>query len=85
MERDITDTPSSFTAVGRVASAMATRFCTLTVAISRSVPVSKVTVSIYDPSELELELIYIIPSTPLTCSSIGTPTVVATVAASAPG
>nr|WP_304488452.1 hypothetical protein [Duncaniella muris] len=41
-------------------------------------------VRLYDPS-LELELIYIMPSTPLICSSIGVPTTSAMVAASAPG
>ena len=84
-ERDITDTPCCFTDVGRVASACDMRFCTFTVAISRSVPSSNVMVSIYEPSEPEVELRYIMPSTPLTCCSMGTPTVSATVCASAPG
>ena len=84
-ERDDTDTPCCLTAAGRVGSASEMRFCTLTVAMSGSVPSSKVIVSIYEPSEPELLLMYIMPSTPFTCCSIGTPTVSATVRASAPG
>ncbi len=84
-ERDDTVTPCCFTAAGSCGSAWAMRFCTFTVALSMSVPSSKVMVSIYEPSEPDSLLMYIMPSTPLTCCSMGTPMVSATVAASAPG
>ena len=50
-----------------------------------SVPTSNVTVSLYVPDDEDVELIYIIPSTPFTCCSIGIPTVCAIVSALAPG
>ena len=80
-----TVTPCCFTASGNEFKATLTRFCTITVAISISVPTSKVTVKEYIPDADEVELIYIIPSTPFTCCSIGIPTVCATVSALAPG
>ena len=45
VERFCVVTPCSCTACGNAASAAATRFCTSTWAKSRSVPMSKVTVS----------------------------------------
>src|SRR5260370_38144283 len=62
-----------------------TRFWTMTRAVFRSVPMSKVTVSVYEPSLPICEDIYSMPSTPLTCCSIGAATVSATTWALAPG
>ena len=70
-----TVTPCCVTSVGNEFSAIFTLFCTSTVAISMSVPTSNVTVSLYVPDDDEVELIYIIPSTPFTCCSMGIPTV----------
>ena len=64
---------------------MATRFCTSTWAMFRSIPSLKVTVSVYLPSLVHCDDMYIMPSTPLTCCSMGAATVLATVWASAPG
>ena len=80
-----TTTPCCVTSDGKELRAIFTLFCTSTVAISISVPTSKVTVSLYVPDEDDVELIYIIPSTPFTCCSIGIPTVWAIVSALAPG
>ena len=80
-----TVTPCCFTASGKEFMATLTRFCTMTVAMSISVPTSKVTVKAYMPDADEVELMYIIPSTPFTCCSMGMPTVCATVSAFAPG
>ena len=44
----LTVTPCRCTSSGSCGSAIATRFCTSTWAVSRSVPISKVTVSAYD-------------------------------------
>ena len=57
----------------------------MTVASSRSIPFRNVIVRLYEPSEPEFELIYSIPSTPLTHCSMGTPMASATVFALAPG
>ena len=81
----VTATPCCFTASGSEGSAAFTLFCTMTVAISTSVPTSKVTVRRYSPEADEVEDMYIIPSTPFTCCSMGMPTVWATVCALAPG
>src|SRR6266481_3402903 len=62
-----------------------TRFWTMTSAVFRSVPMSKVTVSVYEPSLPICEDMYSMPSTPLTCCSIGAATVSATTWALAPG
>src|SRR5262249_26256495 len=51
----------------------------------RSVPRSNVTVSVYEPSLLDCEAMYNMPSTPLTCCSIGAATVSATTTALPPG
>ena len=64
---------------------MATRFCTSTWALSRSVPSAKVTVSDIDPSAVACEVMYSMFSTPLTSCSITAATVAATVSAFAPG
>src|SRR5262249_57577615 len=78
-------TPMFLTTSGRLGWAMATRFCTSTWAISTSVPISKVTSRVYEPSLLLCDVMYIIFSTPLTCCSMGAATVSATTLASAPG
>src|SRR5437763_2772817 len=57
----------------------------MTRAVSRSVPMSKVTASVYEPSLPICEDMYIMFSTPLTCCSIGAATVSATTWALAPG
>src|SRR6266481_9036228 len=77
--------PCRCTSCGSSGCAMATRFCTSTCAMSRFVPMSKVTVRLYDPSLALVDDMYNIFSTPFTCSSMGTPTVLATTCASAPG
>src|SRR5206468_13133390 len=51
----------------------------------RSTPTLKVIVSVYMPSFVHCDDIYIMPSTPLTCCSIGAATVSATTCALAPG
>src|SRR5207302_9296514 len=61
------------------------RFCTSTWAILTLVPNSKVTSRLYEPSLLLCDDMYIMPSTPLTCCSIGAATVSATTLALAPG
>ena len=50
VERFSVFTPSRMTSSGNLGWAMATRFCTSTVAMSMSVPTSKVTVNSYEPS-----------------------------------
>ena len=60
-------------------SASDTRFCTSTWAMSESVSSLKVTVSLYAPSLVHCDDMYTMPSTPLTCSSIGAATVSRTV------
>src|SRR6478752_2748399 len=62
-----------------------TRFWTSTWAMSGLVPSLNVTVRVYVPSLVDWDDMYIIPSTPLTCSSIGAATVSRTVRALAPG
>ena len=80
-----TTMPVCRTASGRRGSARATRFWTRTWAVSRSVPGWKVTVMATEPSEVEDEVTYSIPSTPLISCSIGAATVSARVSAEAPG
>ena len=77
--------PWFWTGVGSSGMASVTRFCTMTRAVFRSVPMSKVTVSVYEPSLPICEDMYSMPSTPLTCCSIGAATVSATTWALAPG
>ena len=48
-------TPMRCTSCGRRGSACATRFCTCTWALSRSVPSAKVIVSVRAPSEVACE------------------------------
>ena len=80
-----TVTPSCVTSLGSEFMATFTLFCTSTVAMSMSVPTSNVTVSWYVPADDEVELMYIMLSTPFTCCSMGIPTVCAMVSAFAPG
>ena len=80
-----TPMPAWRTCSGRRGSARVTRFCTRTWAVSRSVPGSKATVMLTAPSEVEDEVMYSMPSTPLTSCSIGAATVSARVSAEAPG
>ena len=49
-------TPVACTTSGRFAWARLTRFCTSTWARFRSVPISKVTVSVYEPSEVHCDV-----------------------------
>src|SRR5207249_5730512 len=84
-DRFLVVTPMVRTTSGSVGSATATRFCTSTWAMFTLVPSSKVTSSVYEPSLLLCDDMYIIPSTPLTCCSIGAATVSATTLALAPG
>ena len=78
-------TPCLWTSSGSFGRAIATRFWTRTCAMSRLVPTAKVTVSLYEPSAAQVEDMYNIPSTPLTCCSIGAATVSDRTEASAPG
>ena len=78
-------TPSRRTSSGSRASAIATRFCVSTCALSRSVPSLKVTVILAWPSLVEMLLMYSMSSTPLISCSIGVATVSATICAVAPG
>src|SRR5438045_1552577 len=80
-----TDNPCRTTSCGSTGSASDTRFCTCTCAVSRFVPSLKVMVSFIAPSLVLWLLMYIMFSTPLTCSSMGVATVEATVWALAPG
>src|SRR6185437_8521049 len=80
-----TVTPILRTSAGRRGCAMATRFCTWTCAISRLVPISKVTEIVKRPSPVEFDDRYSMFSTPLICCSIGVTTVDATTSALAPG
>ncbi len=50
-----------------------------------SAPILKVTSRVYEPSLLLFDDMYIIPSTPTTCCSMGAATVSATTWALAPG
>jgi hypothetical protein len=81
----LTESPCRRTSSGKPGSAMATRFWTRTWAASRSTPISKVMVREYDPSAELVEDMYSMPSTPLTCCSMGAATVAATTWALAPG
>ena len=76
--------PWAVTSLGSCAVANATRFCTLTAAISGSVPISNVTDRLYDPESELVDDMYIMSSTPLTCASIGAPTVASITSAVAP-
>ena len=80
-----TVTPRRLTRSGRMGSASASRFWTSTWAILMSTPGSNVMVSVYIPSFVHCDDMYIMFSTPFTCFSIGAATVSATVFALAPG
>src|SRR5205807_4849413 len=84
-ERFLTLTPMARTTSGSDGSAMATRFCTSTWDMLISVPTSKVTSRVYEPSLLDCDDMYSMFSTKLTCCSIGAATVSATTWALAPG
>src|SRR5262245_24493020 len=81
----VTVTPMFRTSSGNRGWAMATRFCTSTCAVSRSVPSLNVTASDMFPSPVDCEVMYSMLSTPLTSCSIGVATVLATISAEAPG
>src|SRR3954469_639034 len=81
----LTVMPSRWTSSGMTGWARFTRFWTSTWAMSESVPSLNVTVRVYVPSFVHCDDMYIMPSTPLTCSSIGAATVSRTVSAFAPG
>src|SRR5258706_626096 len=84
-ERFCTRTPLRRTSSGSRGSAICTRLLTWKVALSMSVPTSKVTTVLSVPSEAVLDWKYTIPSVPESCSSIGAATVLAMVSALAPG
>src|SRR5919204_6199538 len=81
----LTEMPRRLTSSGRIGSASDSRFWTSTWEMFRSDPGLNVTVNVYDPSLAHWEDMYIMPSTPLTCCSIGAATVSATTWALAPG
>ncbi len=85
VERLATVMPLRRTSSGRRGVASCTRLLTAKVALSTSVPTSKVAVIVVTPLEAEDELKYSMPSTPESCSSIGAATVLASVSADAPG
>jgi hypothetical protein len=78
-------TPTRCTSSGSRGCAIATRFCTSTCALSRSVPSLKVTVMLSWPFEVAWLYMYSMSSTPLISCSIGVATVSDTVCAEAPG
>ena len=78
-------TPSWRTSSGSRGSACATRFCTCTWAMSTSVPIRNVTVSVRTPSAVACEDMYSMFSTPLICSSSGVATASASTRGLAPG
>src|SRR5881275_94035 len=77
--------PCFCTESGNCGIASDTRFCTITRAMFRSVLRSNVTVRLYEPSLPHCDDMYSMPSTPLTCCSMGAATVSATTTALAPG
>jgi hypothetical protein len=81
----VTVMPLRRTSSGSRGSARRTRLLTLVAAWSMSVPISKVTVVVTRPLEVEIELTYSMSSTPLICSSIGAATVFWSASALAPG
>ena len=78
-------TPWRRVSSGRRASTCLTRLLTLTAAWSISVPISNVTSTVVTPELVELDDIYIIPSTPVIAFSIGAATVCSSTKADAPG
>src|SRR5947209_5906068 len=78
-------TPVCLMTSGSEGRARLTRFWTSTWARLRFMPCLKVTVKLYVPSLVHDDDMYIMPSTPLTCCSIGAATDSATSLALAPG
>src|SRR4051812_13246290 len=78
-------TPVCLTTSGSDGSARLTRFCTSTCARLRLTPCLKVTVRLYEPSLVHCDDMYSIPSTPLTCCSMGAAIACETTSALAPG
>ncbi len=78
-------TPLRCTSSGNCGCAIATRFCTSTCALSRSVPSLKVMVMVSWPFEVAWLYMYSMSSTPLICCSMGAATVSEMVCAEAPG
>src|SRR3954466_2128095 len=70
---------------GNWGSARLMRLCTSTWAMFMSTPFLNVTVRLYWPSLVLWEDMYIMPSTPLICCSMGAATASATTSADAPG
>ena len=79
-----TVTPLRVTSAGRRLCADAMRFCTLTMAMSPSVPWRKYIWMLADPELVADDTMYIMSSTPLIASSSGTSTLFCTVSAFAP-
>ena len=82
--RFLTVTPLRVTSAGSCPCALATRFCTFTMAMSASVPCLKKMFMPALPVLEALEVMYIMFSTPLRLSSRGTTTLFCTVSALAP-
>ncbi len=80
----LTVTPVCVTGSGSCGSANDTRFCTSTAAMSESRDGSNVTVIVLVPLLLLLEVMYLMPSTPLICRSKIVVTVFSTTSALAP-
>ncbi len=78
-------TPDWRTSSGSRGSAWATRFCTWTCARSTSVPMRKVTVVVSTPSDVAVDDMYSMFSTPLICSSSGVATASDSTRGLAPG
>jgi hypothetical protein len=76
--------PTCFTSFGSRPSTPDTRFCTSTAAMSMSRSTSKVTVTVDEPLLPLDEVMYCMPSTPLSACSIGCVTAVSTISALAP-
>lgn len=83
-ERLRTVMPESLTSWGRRFSAADTRFWTCIWAMSGSVPVSKVTFILTEPSAPHWLCMYIMRSTPFRASSIGAATVFISTSGEAP-
>src|ERR1700690_3875789 len=77
--------PNWFTSTGMLGSACATRFWAFTWSALRSVPTSKVTLTVIVPSFAFTDCRYSMSSTPFICCSIGVATDCSIVSASAPG
>ena len=82
--RFLTVRPLFTTSLGSRPCTVAARFCTFTIAMSGSVPWRKKMPIEPEPLFEALEVMYIMPSTPLIASSNGTTTLFCTVSALAP-